>query len=381
MRPVSAAFLSALRGSHRMVADARVLTTYQEGVDPIGTFIPIINGDVSYDATADIRSSVSLTTDGTDMWSVQPNSLLTPYGNELFVRRGVDFGNGSVEWVSQGYFRIWSVDQPKEVDEPITITAYDRMSGIVDAKLVEPIQFLPGDVIGDIVSLLVGNVYLDVTIEWDDDTEFQTLDRSLIAEKERYEFLNDLITSYGKIMYFDYRGVLVIKFPPDPDVPVYRVNSGAYGVLISSDRSISREGVYNGVVVEGEGADSLPPVRAIVTDDNPLSPTYWAGPFGQVPRFFTSNFITTEDQAIRAGVSILQQARGLPYNVDFATIVNAALEPLDAVEIVTEEGDELHVIETLVVPLVPDVAMTATTREQVLFLNPSSGGVAVVSHE
>lgn len=367
MRPVSPEYLEALRGSHKMVADARVLTTFQTGVDPDGTEIPIISGDVSQDATASVRATLDLTTDGTRMWSNMPSGLLTPYGNEIFVRRGIDFGDGTREWVSQGYFGIYDIDQKGgNLNNPITITAYDRMKGIADARLVAPIQFPAGLLLGDIVLQLVTEVYPLATIEWDDTTDADVLTRSLVAEEDRYEFLNDLVTSRGKIWYWDYRGVLVIKDVPDPTVSVYNVNSGAGGVMVDMARSISREGVYNAVVVMGEGADTVQPVRVVVTDDNPLSPTYWEGRFGKVPRFYSSPFITEESQAVRAGNSLLLQSKGLPYNVDFTTIVNAALEPFDPVNIHTTEGDEIHVIETLVTPLVAADAQTATTREQSL---------------
>lgn len=367
MRPVSPEYLEALRGSHKMVADARVLTSYQTGVDPDGIDIPIMGGDVAQDAKADVRATLSMTTDGTRMWSNTPSGLLTPYGNEIFVRRGIDFGDGTREWVSQGYFGIYDIDQKNgNLNSPITITAYDRMKGIVDARLTAPIQFPAGLLLGDIVLQLITDVYPLATIEWDDTTDADPLLRSLVAEEDRYEFLNDLVTSQGKIMYWDHRGVLVIKDPPDPDVAVYNVNSGAGGVMVDMSRSISREGAYNAVVVMGEGADTVQPVRVVVTDDNPLSPTYWEGRFGKVPLFFSSPFITESGQAVRAGTSLLTQSKGLPYNVDFTTIVNAALEPFDPVNIHTIEGDEIHVIETLVTPLVADTAQTATTREQSL---------------
>lgn len=366
MRPVSPAFLKALRGSHKMVADARILTTYQSGVDPDGEEIPIISGDVSSDASASIRSTLDLDTDGTRKWSVMPSGLLTPYGNEIFVRRGIDYGDGTKEWVSQGYFRITDIQQSDNLNSPISITAYDRMSNIVDARLTTPQQFPVGVFVGDIMLELITEVYPLAVIEWDDNTDTQQIRRTLIAEEDRYEFLNDLVTSYGKIWYWDHRGVLVIKDPPDPLSTVYDVNAGEGGVLITFDRSLSREGVYNAVVVNGEGADTIPPVHVVVVDDNPFSPTYWNGRFGKVPRFFSSSFITTTDQAVNAANNLLLQSRGLPYNIDFDTVPNAALEPLDPVSVTTSDGQEVHVIETLVTPLVAANAQTATTREQTI---------------
>jgi hypothetical protein len=347
-----------------MVADARVVTTYQTGTDPDGVDIPIIDGDVSADAAADVRATLALTTDGTNMFTTQSSGLLTPYGNEIFVRRGISYGNGTSEWVSQGYFRIATVEESDLPNNPLRIAALDRMSGIVEARLIEPIQFFAAELVGDVVLQLVSEVYPLVTIEWDDTTDVMQLGRDQVAERDRFEFLTELVTSFGKIMYFDYRGVLVIRDPPDPTVSVYSVNSGHNGVLVSLDQSITREGTYNAVVVNGEAGDTLPPVHAVVLDNNPNSPTYWYGRFGKVPRFFASSFITTNDQAVRAGTSLLQQVIGLPYNIDFTTVPNPALEVADAVEVTTSSGIEIHVIETLVTPLRAEGIMSAKTREQ-----------------
>lgn len=376
MRPVSDTFLQALRGSHKMVADARVLTSYQEGVDPDGIDIPIVSGDVSMDATASIRSTLSLETDGNQMWTTAASGLLTPYGNEIFVRRGLDFGDGTREWVSQGYFRITDVQQGNNVNNVMAITGYDRMAGIIDSRLTEPRQFAAGTLLTDIVSILVGEVYPLATITWIGSGVGETLARALVTEDEdRYKFIDDLVKSYGKIWYWDYNGELIIKDPPDPLSPVYTVNAGESGVLISFDRSISREGAYNAVVVNGQGADTIPPVHVVVIDDEPLSATYWYGDFGKVPKFYSSSFITTTEQAINAGAAMLRQSRGLPYNIDFNTVPNAALEPLDPVLVNTGDRSEIHTLETISLPLVATESQSATTREQrvVSAIDPDTG--------
>jgi hypothetical protein len=66
-----------------MVSEVRVLTTYQEGVDPDGTVLESITGTVTLSGSADIRGSASVTVDGTeDAWPLDNDDLLTPYGNE-----------------------------------------------------------------------------------------------------------------------------------------------------------------------------------------------------------------------------------------------------------------------------------------------------------
>lgn len=362
MRPVSSEFLAAVRGSHRMVADARVLTSYQEGVNPTGESIVILNGNVTLNGSSDIRSSVTMRTDGNRAWADETADLLTPYGNELFVRRGIDFGNGTVEWVSQGYFRLYDVEQTRAPNGPITLLGYDRMIGIREARLTRPIQFPAGTLLETVVDTLVLEVYPDATIEWDDSTGSTALTREQTAIDDRYKFLEELVTSYSKIMYFDHRGILVIKTQPSDTTPIFNVNSGKDGVLIDLARSRSREGVYNAVVVNGESADTLAPARAVVEDLDTTSPTYWNGRFGKVPRFYSSTFITTDTQANATARALLERSIGLPYSVSFNAVPNPALEPYDPIGVITPQDQERHVIDTLVIPLVSSEPMRGTTR-------------------
>jgi hypothetical protein len=361
MRNVTEAFISALRGSHRMVSDVRILTSYQEGVQPEGTLLSTIRGSVTLSSTANIRGSATVLI-GDVTWPQLNDDLLTPYGNEAFIRRGIDYGNGTIEWVSLGYFRLDDVSQSTNSKYPLQITCYDRMIGIIEARLLTPVQFFAGITVGEIVETLVWEVYPDATIEWDDDTHGIIVTRTQIAEQDRYGFLNDLITSYGKIMYFDYRGMLVIESVPSTTESVFDVNAGAHGVLISASRSRTREGVFNAVVVNGIGADTAEPVFAAVIDNESTSPTNYNGRFGKVPYFYTSTFITTTDQAFAAAGSLLSRTTGLPYSVDFDAIVNPALVPYDTIAVSEGTTRELHVLDTIDIPLDAESSMTANTR-------------------
>lgn len=370
MRAVSDAFLRTVKGSHSMVARAIVCSTFQTGTTPVGTEIPIFDGDVRMDGTAQIRATLDLTTDGNRLWPTHSDSLFAPYGNEVYVSRGVRYSDELIELVGLGYFRIQGPDQDSAPDGPIRVIGRDRMAGIVDGRLVEPQQFLPGASLGFIMSTLVTQVYPAATIEWDDATDDAVITRSMICEEDRFAFLNDLVRSRGKIWHWDHRGVLVIRSAPDPSVPVFEVHSGAGGVLVRLSRSLSRDGVYNAVVASGTGADTLEPASAVAIDNNPLSPTYFYGRFGPVPRYYTSPFLFGNDQASDAAAAILRRSLGLPYSIDLTAVPNPALEPYDPVSIRpgTGQGKETHVLQTVVVPLTAREAMTGTTREQTTVL-------------
>jgi hypothetical protein len=312
-RPVSPSFLRTVRGSHAIAVEARICPTFQTGTSPDGVDISVLDGAVEMDGTADIRSTVDLLTDGTRKWPRRASDLSAPVGNEAFVRRGVVLTGGTVEWVSLGYHRVNTAEQSEPPDGPIRIEAADRMAGIIDARLLAPVQFASSVTYGSVVEQLVTEVYPLATIEWDDGTESDTLGRSVIAEEDRHGFINDLVKARGKTWYWDHRGVLVIKDPPDPGAPVFTVNAGAGGVLVSMSRRLTREGVYNAVVASGEAGDTETPVRAVAIDANPNSPTHFYGRFGPVPMFYCMDMNTealtrtgwkTHDQ-IREGEDVL----------------------------------------------------------------------------
>lgn len=366
MRPVSEQFLAALRGSHQAVTQVLAVTAGQNGVTPTGTELTVLSGDVQLDASADIRGNVQVEVDGTNAFPTSADDPLAPYGGEVFVRRGIAFGGGRTEYVSLGYFRINSCEQDEAPNGPIRIQGQDRMGGIVKARLTAPRQYAGSATCGDVVDDLVLDVYPWAVIEWDDATETTPIGRPTICEQDRFRFLADLVTGRGKIWYWDHRGVLVIKDPPDVDETVWEVDGGRNGVLIKLSRDLSDEGVYNAVVASGEAIDVLSAPTAVAYDDNPDSPTWWLGDFGQVPRFYTSGLITTKGQAQLIANLLLRSTLGVPYNVDFQAIVNPALEPWDPIAVRITGKRETHVLDRLTVPLTVEQSMTAQTREQTL---------------
>jgi hypothetical protein len=368
VRPVSAAFLATIRGSHTMVARARVCSTFQTGTDPAGTTVDVIAGSVTIDGAAAVRSTVDITLDGTGMWPVTADALLAPYGNELFIERGIYLGGGGTEMCSLGYLRIETPSQDAPPDGPIRIAGQDRMAGLIKARLLSPRQFSATDTFGAVMSALVTEVYPAATIQWDagDGT---AIGAAVITQDDRFKFLDDMVASLGKLWYWDHRGILVVADPPDPTTPVYTVDSGADGVLISASRQLTREGVFNAVVATGDGAgDASAPVRAVAYDNNAASPTYYYGRFGPVPEFYSSPFITTDVQAASAASARLRAQLGLPYNLDLSTVPNPALEPYDPIATVLHGVAETHILEQITVPLAATDPMSAKTREQTTVL-------------
>lgn len=367
MRAVSTTFLDTVRGAHKAVFRARVCFPFQTGTNPGGTFINLLDGDVTFDTGSDVNATLDLKTDMA--WPSTSGSLGSPYGSEIFVERGVQYGNGTQEWVGLGYFRIDSVEQENAPKGSLRITGSDRMANVRDYRPIQPSVFGVGISVGATIDFVIQDANPGVPTVYDFDAYGTLLVSQHIMDDDRVKFLNEILTAYGKIGYFDYKGRYIVKTAPSYLNPsVWLVNSGANGVLCQMKRTISRDGVYNGVVATGEAVDESPPVRGTALDLNTLSPTYWNGPFGKVPRFFASSFLTTNAQCISAATSILSSSTGIPYVVNLGVVPNPAIEGWDVLTVQYSDkiNTETHVVDTIRYNLGVSDSMAIATRKQFL---------------
>jgi len=366
MRPVSDSFLNTVRGPHTAIFRARLVSPWAIGVNPAEiAFFGINSGDVIFDTGSDVNSTVDLTTD------LEWDYGLAPYGTEMYIERGVEYANGIQEFVGLGYYRINSVEQTTK--GLLRISGEDRKANLRDGRPVNPIQFTAGTSVAAVLDFLVQDVMPGMTTQYDSDwpsgSAYTTnLATDQICSDNRLGFIQTLIASYGKVCYFDYAGRFTVKSQPDPTTePVFEIGAGQNGVLVEATRSLSRDGVYNGVVARGEPVGELPPVQAVVVDTDPNSPTLWGGSFGKVPRFFSSSFMTTASQCLAAAQGLLLSVVGLPYSVSLGLVPNPALETYDVLTVKYDEHTyETHIADSITVPLHVDGVMQIETRKQSL---------------
>lgn len=377
MRAVSDAFKTLITGSHQMVSRARLVTPGQEGTNP-GPFktdgsplyaLSIEDGDVTFDPKAEIRSTVDILVLAD--WPTSNADPLHIYGGmELFVERGVAYGDSVKEWVSQGYFRILRFDQDSAPGGPISVGASDRMSAIINARLTAPRQYLASATTRQVIEALVHEVYPAATVVLEGFNPDVALGAAQVVERDRYAFLNEIAKANGCTMFFDYLGRFVMRPVPDPATspPVWEVHHGRKGVIVRISKTLDTASVFNAVVAEGEQASEDPPVRGVVYDDDPASPTRWGGPFLFVPRFFSSSFLKTVDQCVSAARAMLVRSIGVPYTISFGMVPNPALEPLDVVRVRYSDRHraELHVLDRMVLPLSANGVEQISTRVQAL---------------
>ena len=378
MYPVSARFLDAIGGSHRAVVRVQVLPTTpdnfpQFGPSPVGgTELPLLDGDVKLTSTADVNGSVDFTISG-DYWD-----LLQPYGAELFVQRGVDFGDGTRELVPCGYYGIEEIDQDSAPAGPVKVSGADRSRRLARNRVIYPVEFPAGTTHTTIFQRLVNGVtptgeplknyamFLNaaVPITWAGyDPDQAKLGTSLVCEDDAHAFLAKLADARGCVLRFDRLGRLLVQprnLPPGA-TPVYTVRPGAGGNLVSASRRVTRDGVYNYVVARGSDPANPTGYRLAWNGDT-ASPLRWFGPFGVVPRYYASPLILSNDAADAAAETVLARYKGLPSSLALLAVPNPALDPLDVVAATIGASSATHLVDQVAIPLVGAQPVEIVTR-------------------
>lgn len=377
MRPVSATFLDALTASHKIVCRATVVNNNPFGLTPTGTVIPIIEGDVRLTERGDVKSTLDMTTSA-DYWD-----LLQPYGAEVFIERGIDYGAGAREFVGLGYFRVERVEQDRAPLGPIRITGKDRTAQLMQNRVLFPYQFPAGRTHAQAFSRLVNGddgagqstqgygmfLYIPVPISFVAYVgSSKVVPTGAIVQDSTYDFLAELAAGQDAVLRFNASGQLeIISTKVVSSASVYTIGSGHLGTLIEAKRSTSREHVYN--IVSAYGSDPVNPTNYSIAYNDGPSGVQWAGGFasgpwfGPCPRYYASPLLKTQTQCDTAAQSILERYTGLPRTLSVFSVPNPALEPLDVITVrLNLSSSETHVISDVTIPLTANGYVEINTR-------------------
>jgi hypothetical protein len=296
--------------------------------------------------------------------------LLTPYGTELAVYRGVDYGEGQSELVPVGVFLITEVGVSEGEDgERITVQASDRSLRISRNKFLDPYRIASGTSLEIALTELLRGRWIDV--ETDFPATGVVLPNVVIEASgsgDPWAAAVTIAQTFGYDLAFSPDGIARMQPIPDPveDDPVEVYQDGADAVVVSLTRTFDSARAYNGIIVTAGGTANASPFRAIAWDENPNSITYRYGPFGEVPFFYDSSLITSADQAAVTAAALLRKATGQSEAVSWGQIVNPAHDVLDVIRLKRQEKslDLVLLIDRLDFPLGPDGTMTAVARTQ-----------------
>lgn len=360
MWPLSAKAQLALAQSHRIKLRATAYGSF-------GTLeFPIYGGGMTCDSKSQVRRTAATTTNLAN-WPRDPRGVLAPLGTEIQVDYGIVLPGGVVEWVPQirGLLTEATRQRPISSNGSFPIKIVDRAARVAEDRLVAPAQTVSGaQTVVEIRRLIQETLGIGVPVV--DRTGSTQVAPILDIERERWaEGVEKLADSIGAEVFFDPQGNGVIRPQPQiTDTPVWTVSSGPGGIMLSKEDVLTRELVYNGVVVTGERADGTAPVTATVWDTDPTSPTYYLGPFGKKPRFYANPQLTTVPQCQAAGAALLARVKGLNAKTKLTAVVNPALESGDVV-LGRDRADktiQAHILDTVTVPWVVQESQPIESR-------------------
>jgi hypothetical protein len=342
--PVSDRFLARLAESHRVITQVQLFLTDGRIID-----VPHVGGG---GARGRRPAPPPPPPRPTPPPPRSPTDQLATYGAQLRVSRGVDFGDGSEpELVPLGLFRLDSVDGDVN-DGPVTLSGKDLSAIVQDDKLTAP-WTSTGTVVSAVTALIQRSISDAQIISTITDTAIGT--RVFDVEADPWAACQEIASAAGAEVYATPDGQFTIATLPDPltVTPAWTIAAGEGGVYISANRGMSADRVYNGVLARGENtADNVPPVSALVTDNDTGSPTYWGGPFGRRPMFYSSSVLTTTAACQAAATLKLAAAKAPNATGDIASLPNPTLEPGDVLLVVHPDGSrELHQAASFTVPL------------------------------
>jgi hypothetical protein len=344
--PVTDRFLARLAESHQVATRVQLFLTTGQVVDLDHT-----GGSVTVDRGQATRRTCSVTCPDPALIPRSPTDQLATYGARLRISRGVYFGDGTEELVPLGLFRLDSVGGDIN-DGPITLTGKDLSAIIADDKFTAPFT-VTGTVVGAVSSLIQRSIPDADILSLIVDAPIGS--RAFDVEADPWAGAQEIAAAAGAEVYANADGVFVIATLPEllTTPPVWAVEAAEGGVYISGNRAMSNDNVYNGVLARGENtADNIPPVSYLATDTDVNSPTYWGGPFGRRPMFFSSSTLMTLAACTQAANLKLLQAKAPNASGDFSSLPNPALEPGDVLRVMHEDGTrELHQVASFSVPL------------------------------
>lgn len=337
--------------------------TIWRGDTPLGD-LSYIDGTVTVDTRNRIRRRLTLTLDEA-LYPLDEFDALAPYGTRIAAWRGYRAGVAEPVLAPVFHGRIVTVEDDDEGDGAIALTAVDDAQQVISAGLLVPEVADPGSTVPAQMARIIqrrvpGAQVVDLT------GSDVRVPAGLMWSTDAAQALDDLAKVIGAEWYADHtqpRRYIIRPVPTITDAtPVLRLADGVDGTVIRAARAQSAEGVYNVVVATAERTDGQQPLRVERADENPNSPTYRFGPFGESVLHLRLDEAAALTDLQRAANTALSESLGLTRVREAQAVPNPALDGGDPVELTFRGSTDLHIAAAFDMPLTESQPMTVATR-------------------
>jgi len=286
--PTTDLFKEAMRYSRTMTA--RMDIVYDDEV--IEANVPLLgSGGVSTDRSSNIRYQATAEM-GMYPWD---EVLLGTEGTRARLYYGLS-SLGTNEFIQVGEYQIFDYGRTNRGSLKLTLKGLEQF--LIEAQFIRPRTPPYGASTVATIASLITEVLPSAQV-----VSLQSSDKLITAtgawEKDRWGAITQLAASINAEIFCGYDGQFYLVDAPDLNTLVgqFQLDGGPNGVLITEERTSTRDTVYNAVSVSSNSSDqTVPPLWAWAYDDDPTSKTYFYGPYGQRVRFYSSQFFTTEAQ-------------------------------------------------------------------------------------
>lgn len=374
-------FLAAIASTHTLARQVLVQAPNGDVTD-ITSFITA--GSVSVDETRKIRRTCVLTPSGDpDLVPENAGDLLHPAsGNELIVKRGVKYPDGSTEMAQLGVFRLTKPVFNDNGQIAATINGQDRMGVVSRIDWQSPFVINAGSSITTALAEAMDSRFAGLDYAGFQEITFAFPATTFGADPSQQgdpaqDFINFAGDAAAEI-FFDVFGQPQLRLIQNPLTSVI-VDSTTFvesvGWMSNTGRTLDETTAFNGVILYCNGFGVTPPFKVEVWDTDPASPSYYLGRWGQVPKKMTTttipsgadDFSTANGKALASAYGQLQLVLGSFDDVIATTSVNAALREGDCT---AAQRDRLgvnggYVISNMQIPLDAPTGMMTGFRPRV----------------
>jgi hypothetical protein len=363
---ISAAVQDALTGPHSMSVRVSATTPTQGVLQDLG----IIDGVVNVTSTSIVRRTCTIDVHPS-LWPESVFDPLSPISSEIFVEYGVRVDSG-YEWIP---VFTGPVQKSKRSFRPgaVTIEAAGRELKVAEDRMDAPVQTVLSALTVAEITRLIQESIPDATVT--DLTGSVKVASQITIDRERWrDGVEKLADSIGAEVYADATGVFIIRPQPVLEgTPVLTIKVGEGGTLVDGSEELTRQKTYNRVIAEGVRSDGTPPVRDVVSDDDTTSPTYYGGPFGKRPRFYSSPLLVSTGDCTTTAAALLARAKGMQSTITLKSIPHPGLDAGDLIQANLPDGRrQLHIVDSFNIPLKVGPVQDISSRS--LELPPESGG-------
>lgn len=363
-------FKDHLRASHSRRTRAGLYIPSGSSYDFVG-YLGIVDGSLSLDYSRNMRrqsqglrvAPLDSTLDYSFASIAARDYLeaLTAGSAEIDIEWGMVYPDRTTEWVSIARLRVEESTLDSNAASVTINAAYDAGTRVNDFGLILP--YAPYDTfsvkmtcLAAIQDLVNASYPSAAPPTWDIAPGVDLVTAppdGTVFTGSRWDAVLSLAAAINVSVGPDAAGVWVVKPVTVDTVVVWTVDSGATGVLVGESTQFSRREQYNAVGVRWEMPTGTGGGLVYIVDSDPDSPTFYDGPFGRKPRPEENiDTITTEEQAIAAGYSLLEKYRGKTRGISLEAVHNPLLEPGDPIAVFLPDGSaERHVIDTISLPL------------------------------